>query len=51
MKLRELLFALVMVVGGVAIVHGVGLINRPAAWILGGVFVIALAWLFLGEVP
>lgn len=49
MSLRELLLALGLVVGGGLVVYGVSTINDSAAWILAGLLVAALAYLFATE--
>lgn len=46
---RELLLALGLVGGSALVVRGVALVSTPAAWILAGVVVVAMTWLFLTE--
>lgn len=50
MTLREWMLFAMLAVAGACIVRGVALISDPAAWIVAGVAVAALAFLVLTDV-
>lgn len=45
--MREVLLALILIVAGSLIVAGVSMLFIPAAYVVAGVIVAALGWLFL----
>lgn len=47
--MREALLALILVTSAALVVSGVAMLFLPAAYIVGGVLVAALGWLFLVE--
>lgn len=47
--MREALLASVLVTAAALVVSGVAMLSLPAAYIIGGVLVAALGWLFLVE--
>ncbi|MCF6376908.1 hypothetical protein L2K70_04770 [Nocardioides KLBMP 9356] len=47
--MREALLALVLIVAGALVVAGVSMLFVPAAYIVGGLLVAALGYLFLAE--
>lgn len=47
--MREALLALVLVTAAALVVAGVAMLFAPAAYIVAGVLVAALGWLFLVE--
>lgn len=49
MDVREILFAICLIVAGSMIVAGVNMVSGPAAFVLGGLMFAGWSWLILSE--
>lgn len=47
--MRELIFAVALVVSAACITVGVSLVSREAGWVAGGVLLALWSWLVLGD--